>query len=760
MIVFDLQALQSRAHGERGIARFCLELASALEEQAPGRVDRFLLNPNLPVPAAVDRLRSTGRVAFSDELGNRRIDLLHVGSPIELDRPLTEILPVGVGALVANLYDLIPAVFPDRYLVDTNTRLRYQARLGLYGAADMVLTDSQSAADDAIELLGLSASRVRVIGAGAGAAFRPHPGGPAEALREVSAAVPGVRPGFVLVPAGIDWRKNIEGVMHAYGRLPVELRTRHQLVLACRISDHDRAALSALAASLGFEDSFVMTGFVSDAVLVAMNQATELVVFPSRYEGFGLPVLEARRCGAPVICGDNSSLREVVPDPSARFDSDDVSSIHDHLERALADRSFSQALRTAAIPNFTWEEAARRTLLAYDDLLDRRTPRSRRPLRRRSIAYVTPLPPVRSGIAEYSLRLLEELALRADVHCFVEDPGTDVRWPSGVWVNPLSDLPARWAADEFDHVIHAVGNNGIHRSAIEMLKVVGGVVHLHDVRLVNCYAESRWPDVVEAHYPGRFTEAELAEMTAFWAESVAERGVFLLADIARSAQAIFVHSHHAADLVEQDIGIRPTVVGPLGGLAPWPRRRVRASGARIVSFGIVSTAKQSDKLVRAVRRLRSERPDVELTLVGAGAEVLDTIEGGAEGVVCAGHVDDVEYERWMEWADLAVQLRDRSNGESSAAVADCLARGLPTVVTAIGSARELPNEVVAHVERDVSDEELAVSLGRLLDDDDRRQRLSDGARSYARHNTAAAAAERLLAALDALAPIDPLHEAG
>ena len=135
-----------------------------------------------------------------------------------------------------------------------------------------------------------------------------------------------------------------------------------------------------------------MTGYVSDDLLVELNRAAYLVVFPSRYEGFGLPVLEARRCGAPVICGDNSSFREVVPDSAARFDSESTDSIHRLLERGLTDRRFRQRLLDADVPPFTWDEAARLTLSAYDEVLAQRDRSTMVHDHRPSIAYVDAAP--------------------------------------------------------------------------------------------------------------------------------------------------------------------------------------------------------------------------------------------------------------------------------------------------------------------------------------------------------------------------------
>lgn len=746
MIAFDIQAVQSRSHGERGIARFCLELAHAIEHIAPAHVNHYVVNPHRPVPASLERLMRSGKVVRSDEIDHQSLSLLHIGSPIELDLPIEQILYGQPERLVVNLFDLIPLVFRDHYLRDRNTSAQYLARLGVYNSADLVLADSHSACTDLVRLLGVPQERCRVIGAGASDAFRPPRGGPESAMSVVVEHLPTIRPGFVMLPSGIDWRKNIDGVLRAYASLPRDIRSDHQLVLVCRASVGERNHLIDLARELGCMDTFVMTGYVTEHLLVALNQAAHLVVFPSRYEGFGLPVLEARRCGAAVICGDNSSLREVQPDPRARFDADDDESIRIILDRALTDADFLEDLRALPVPPFTWEHAARATVEAHMDLLN-----SARPIRlfgdqRPRVAYVTLLPPVESGIARYSCHLLAELAHVAQVRCFSDQDLLEAVVPPNVAISPLSDLPMMQAVGEFDYVVVALGNNVLHRSALDMVARLGGFVHLHDVRLVNCYAHEAWPDVVERQYPQRFSHAELSVMEASWSDEVRSKSVFLLADLAASATGVFVHSNHAASLVELDVG---TIAVDIGPLATAHREQLATGGVDpnlVVSLGIVSSAKQSAKIISAAGVLDKRGSELRFVLVGFGGHEFTELP---RNVHLTGLVSDEEYAEYLGKAAIAVQLRDFSNGESSAAVSDCLGVGTPVVVTDLGSAAELSDEMVAKVPRDITAHELADVIENLVADAERRESMAAAALRYAHQHSFESAAKRLLAALEA-----------
>src|SRR5687768_17014438 len=103
MIVFDIQAVQSRSHGERGIARYCLEVAHAIERIAPNHIDRYSVNPHRPIPASLEHLLRTGKVVRSAELAGSHLSLLHIGSPVELDLPVDEIVFGRPERLVVNL---------------------------------------------------------------------------------------------------------------------------------------------------------------------------------------------------------------------------------------------------------------------------------------------------------------------------------------------------------------------------------------------------------------------------------------------------------------------------------------------------------------------------------------------------------------------------------------------------------------------------------------------------------------------------------
>jgi glycosyltransferase involved in cell wall biosynthesis len=371
-VVLDLQAIQNRDYAERGVARHAFEFSRALCAAHPDLVGAMVLNPDLPVPGGIDELQATGKVAPADRVDVSRACIYHVIAPFELETALDRIWPPSMAAarlrLVVTLHDLIPRVFPDHYHADLGLRRRYLAREELVRAADRVLSVSEATKQEAVRSLGVAPRRIRVIGAGISPAFR-RPGSREEAFARAAEAVTGLEPGFLLYVGGIDYRKNVEGLLRAYALLPAELRAGHQLVVAFRISPEQRSQLEGLARRLGVFGRLRLPGYVDDPTLIAAYQATDLFVFPSLYEGYGLPVAEAMACGAPVVASGTSAIAELIP-PEGRFDPADPASIAAAIRRALTDSAVAKTLQRASErPPPTWAEAAGKAADVYRELV-------------------------------------------------------------------------------------------------------------------------------------------------------------------------------------------------------------------------------------------------------------------------------------------------------------------------------------------------------------------------------------------------------
>jgi len=313
-------------------------------------------------------------------LASHATDVVHVSSLFE-GFPDNAVTSVGESTAqvptAVTIYDLIPLVHREHYLGhDPSTPISqyYFRKLEYVRRANLILAISEATRQELIEWLELSPSTVVNISTAADPMFRPYATG--EIDESSLRARIGVHRPFVMYTGGPDRRKNIDGLIKAWALLPPALRASHQLAVVCRLSDGHAASLRALASACGLApDELVLPGFVSDEDLVGLYNLARVFVFPSWHEGFGLPVLEAMKCGAAVIAANTSSLPEVVGRADALFDPMRPASIAGALERTLTDESFRTSLQTHGIERallFSWRATAQRALDAFEAVGRRR----------------------------------------------------------------------------------------------------------------------------------------------------------------------------------------------------------------------------------------------------------------------------------------------------------------------------------------------------------------------------------------------------
>jgi glycosyltransferase involved in cell wall biosynthesis len=722
------------------VARYAVDFTAALVQTVPHLVDQVLVRPDLaPIDDLPDALRLGPVTAEAD--WSMPGGVFHALSPFDLATPVRAIWPREASRagrrLVVTVYDLIPELFPDTYLVDPGTRHRYRARRELIRAADHVVTLSQSAADDVADHLGVPDHRLTVVGAACSDVFRPGDDGADDAER-ARALLPGLGERTVVYNGAVEPRKNMEGLIRAFARLPDEIRHRHQLVLVCRLDASERNHYEVLARTLGLPDgALLLTGVVSDAALVRLYRTATLVVFPSLYEGYGLPVAEAMACGAPVVASGNSSLRELV-ETEATFDPTDPDAMAGAIERGLVDEPFRRRLLAwSARPRLTWSEVAERAAAVYRCLsTEPGGGRPRRPAawpRRRRVALVTPWPPAATGVASYSRRLARALADTVEVDLFLD--GDSVARPEAEpeFVSyPARALPVVDPVQGgYDAVVACVGNSEHHTGALALVRRdrIPAAVLAHDVRLNGLYrhgaARGAVPEgnaaVVTALYEG----ASEAWVREGWLQpaDAESRGVFMARELVGLAKPFIVTSEYAAELARLDA--RPedrgrVVVCPYAYPPPVPRPAGAEQAGLVCTFGLVNGIKQPELLLASFALVHRDDPDTHLAFVGPidpalreRYHALAARLGVAGAVTFTGAVDDDEYDGWLTRASLAVQLRASTNGETSGAVADSLSHGLTTVVTDDGPAHGLPG-FVAKVPVDVTQAALAGVVGDLL----------------------------------------------
>jgi glycosyltransferase involved in cell wall biosynthesis len=303
---------------EAGTARYLRNLLSHLEGAS---IERY----TLPGASRATKLRRDVLWylgALPRKAARDGVDVLHCPGH---RGPLRSQVPV-----VVTLHDLAVLRHPKTF----NRWTRHYSRFLLpriVEAATRVIAVSSFTAGEAVELLGLDEAKVRVVPHGVEPPFEPEG---QEAAGEYALAVGTVEP-----------RKNLPRAVEAAQRAGIELR---------------------VVGPEGWGDVGVQSlGFVSDEVLAALYRGAQCLVFPSLYEGFGLPVLEAMACGTPVVTGNFGATAEVAGDAAVLVDPYDVDGIAVGIQEARRRRDELHAKGLERVRGFTWDEAARRTLEVY-----------------------------------------------------------------------------------------------------------------------------------------------------------------------------------------------------------------------------------------------------------------------------------------------------------------------------------------------------------------------------------------------------------
>jgi len=775
-LVLDIQATQNPAHAHRGIGRYVREHARALIRR--GAVDALLLNPHLPFPRELDADLLCSPLLVWNTMSELRAVAAaadgplayHLMSPFELGAHAEGEIPTHVlhhdVPLVATLYDLIPLVEPERYAGDPERMRRYRVRSQLLAQADLVLAISDYTARTAVEHLGLDPARVATIGAGVSPFF--HPATPGDAPAAVLGRnLPGLDRPYVLAVAGGEPRKNTERLLDGWAALPPSLRGDYRLVLACQVDEETRTAWSAHLRAVGLgDDEVLLTGWVGDEVLRALYQQARLFVLPSLSEGFGLPAAEALACGCPTTTSATSSLHEVLDWAPATFDPTDPAAIAAAIERGLTDDAHRAALAArgrARAGELTWESVAGRSLDALSRLAPPSAPRTELPLR---LALVGPQPPTPSGIADYNARLVPHLAERCELDIFSPSPRPARPLAPGVRWFPPQALSRNLSPWSYDAVVYTIGNSDDHHSLFDLAEEFPGLLWMHDVRLPGLYLTYA-RDCMEGDAARQFLRSRLLRQyrhrlpddlgldVSDLPTDYVDAGLAMSKELVDQHRGVIVSNQVARRLLtlDQQPDARPTRTWVVPLAVPEPLvKGTDLHHSVVASFGIVAPVKAPDLLIRAFATACATAGLEAAQLVFVG-EVSAAEQANLEGIAGACGVADrisftglcprPDYDRWLGRTSVAVQLRRATNGESSGAVHECIANGVP-VVTNVASAAELPADVVDLVHHDVGVEELADHIVRALSDRRFVERQQTAQADYAATWSFAEVADRLL----------------
>jgi glycosyltransferase involved in cell wall biosynthesis len=713
----DLRSLQDPRYAFRGIGHVGSSVLRHVRRFLPevGEIVG-LLDEQLPeLPESYLPLVDHTQFGFLPTGGRTRAALFYQPSPMTHDPAQPAILlrhPAILSCTV--VYDFIP-LEERRYLPTPAAQRQYLGALAWLESYQAFGCISASTARRLIDLLAPPGGRVANVGASLRAAFEHF-----DPLTAAHAARIRFAPGryFVLV-GGHDPRKNTEAAVRATARLAHRFPTLGLVVVGDYGPDYqthlqqlyqtEAEPLSSSRRETSPESGLEFVRGISDEELAVLYHRAVATVCPSHREGFSLPVVEALACGGVVLASDIPAHRELIRQREALFCPHEVSELMHRMERILTDpswRTHLQQVQSGVAERFTEERVAERfwgLVRGQCRLRLRLSPCHRSHGSHRGtkprVAWLSPYPPDRSGVADYTACTVRALAEHAEVDIFTETVDGDAP-RHDPWVRrfePLSCAP--WLSGEYDAVVAVIGNSHFHAGILDAHRRFGGPCLMHDNRLAEFYSW-REGNAAYAQRASRSLRRPVSQAEAeMWIREPHRLPTLLFDDFVRRARPFLVHSRALRNRVEQQYGVQAQHL-PFCCYRQFDEDEISEAGRRearrrlgipedrplIVTLGILSMTKGLLECLWAVELLHAWGLPADFCFVGPAGGFAKMFQPlveqlGLEEFVhfLPDWISESTYRDYIRAADLGVQLRAYGFGQISGALSDCISGGLPTV---------------------------------------------------------------------------------
>jgi glycosyltransferase involved in cell wall biosynthesis/predicted SAM-dependent methyltransferase len=564
----------------------------------------------------------------------------------------------------------------------------------------------------------------------------------------------GISKKFALYVGGADSRKNLPALLEAWAKMPIQLKNTFQLVFAGKIGLTEQLELIAIGKKLGLENcDFYFTGFIQDQQLLALYKSCNLFIYPSKIEGFGLPILEAMSAGAIVVASHQDTIAELIELREALFDPLNISDMTLKIIYGLTDESFRERFKSYSlnkIKQYSWDSVAKKAIFGWENLNLKLIPHDLdENLKKPRLALVTPLPPEKTGVADYSRDLIS--VLREYYVVTLITPQTNIDLTS------CMDCPVRniqWLydhIDQIDRVLYQIGNSPFHLHMIDLIKSIPGTVILNDFFLGDLLSWAELQRIKEFCWTEALylSHGYSVVRERYTNPAGVKKNYPANLEILRHAKGVIVHSEFTLNLfkefyfenVTENCIVLPLMRLPVDYINKNEAKRLlgfREEDVVVCSFGFLDKTKLNDVLLDCwLESEFSKMINYHLIFVGEnqggsyGEELIKKINEShsSKRIKITGYVSPDQYKMYLSASDLGVQLREISRGETSAAILDCMNYGLPVIVNANGSIQELNHNSVWMLQNQFSRLDLIDALKCLLNDTNKRQKMGELARA-------------------------------
>ena len=562
---------------------------------------------------------------------------------------------------------------------------------------------------------------------------------------------------IILFTGGFDYRKNIDGAIEAFARAMKtygedEKFAEYKLVIVGACSEEVRAKYYERLKKKGLEDKVELTGYISEEELGNLYKRAEIFFFPSLYEGFGLPILEAMLGGCYVLSADNSSLPEVCDGHALMCGVDDMDEMANMLYKAYQNASAESIeeknSRQEYALGYTWENTAWTTLMFWENNLSEAEQAGHQ---KEKLAILTPWPMLETGIANYVYKMVPYLLkyYQIDIYSEVVSSKSKCKEVPGVNIYDMKAFDENSAA--YDHVLYEIGNNAdFHKGIYELLEKKNGVAEIHDFVLTPFFYQGyflhgdrqKFKELLENGYG---PEGSMAYQRCAETSQQPDMGRFPMShSVANHAKKVIFHNHWSAEQLGQAAGVIPHPCFDKEEMSEQTRAALieqlknkydLENQLVIGCFGWTNQNKRPETVIGAVRELLGKGYQIKLVFWGkSDVRVPNLIKelNLQKQIYVSGYLEKGEYEAALELTDIVVNLRYPSMGESSGTLCEAFRYGKPVIVSQVNQYNEYPDEVcwkvpVCRQEQEV----LGKYLEYLIEHPDVRECMGNNALNYA-----------------------------
>ena len=567
----------------------------------------------------------------------------------------------------------------------------------------------------------------------------------------------------IVFTGGFDYRKNIDGALEtlkkAKDKYKGTILETIKFYIICKCDDDTREWFGTKLKKMGLDKNVVLTGFVSDEELADYYANADVFFFPSLYEGFGLPIIEAMLGGAYILSADNSSLPEVCGGHAILGAAADTDGLADKLYQALKNAEQESAgdknIRQDYACDFTWEDTAMKTLKSFLQAEDANPEAAGR----KKIAIVSPWPNQRTGIATYVYKMMPYLGQYFEIDLFVDrtcEKGIELLENQFGALFDIEDLDKYH--EKYYQIIYHIGNNSQYHTRIyEYMRKYPGIAEIHDFVLQQFFyygyfmknKEKEFLETLEQGYGSEGREYfEKIKTNKSLKDSDMDRQKFPMCHaVQNNSKAVIFHNHWSQDQMKHKDNV---YVVPLAAFEkeaiPEEKKEKLKEGFRnrfgitdelvVGCFGFVNENKRPDKMLHAAAQLIRKGCRIKLIYFGECnmpklSELIRKNEMG-QHIHMAGYLNHEEYEAALDMTDIIINLRYPTMGEASATLCEAFKYGKPVLVSQINQYLEYPDEVcwkvpVGRYEVQILKEMIAY----LADHEEARLALGNNAKAYA-----------------------------